>query len=44
MDKMKATLHDGIHTVKVTGIDNPMTSDEDVIIEVRAAGICGSLT
>ena len=42
MDKMKAALHDGIHTVKVSAIDKPMASDEDVIIAVRAAGICGS--
>ncbi len=42
MTTMKAALHDGKDTMRLTEIEKPTPGPGDVIVRVRAVGICGS--
>ena len=42
MTKMLAALHDGAATMRTAEIDMPVAGPSDVVVRVRAVGICGS--
>ena len=42
MTRMLAALHDGAAAMRTAEIDTPAAGPNDVVVRVRAAGICGS--
>ena len=40
--RMSAALHDGSSTMRTAEIEKPVAGPDDVVVRVRAAGICGS--
>jgi threonine dehydrogenase-like Zn-dependent dehydrogenase len=39
---MRAGVFKGVHTFEIEEVDDPKAGPEDIVLKVRACGICGS--